>query len=268
MMELKKNHSDKILKKSVSEINKLNPLVTFQRFPINQNPALYPQPSMPNLACQDEDRLKVPIRTSKFFENRSKNFTILPPIGNMQKLKFHELSNDLFPRVLLQSDCRTLRKQKTEEELIKNYSQSEKKIPKRQANVKNHSCEKRVSKVLRTNLLYCVTDMEQIPTPTFRNSVMPESFTTKIDDFDTENHEDYNIRSQSEILRGKKSHVSLLRSTFKVIPKNIGKPECDLANVIRHSLPGKASNGRQKIKVLNRGLPKDVFTVNENHSFK
>lgn len=267
-MELKKNHSDKIFKKSLSEIEKANPLVTFQRFPINQNPALYSHPSVPNLASPDENRLKVPIRTSKFFENRSKNFTILPPIGNVQRLKFHEFSNELFPRVLLQSDYRTSRKQKTEEELINNYSQSEKKISKRQMNAKNRSCEKKISKVLRTDLLYCITDMEEIPTPTFRNSVMPDSFATKFHNFDTENHEDYNIRSQSEILRGKNGHMSLLRSTFKVIPKNIGKPGCDLVNVLRHSLPGKTKNGRQKIKVLNHGLPKDVFTVNETYSFK
>lgn len=271
-MELKKNRSEKALIKSVADTEKINPLVTFQRFPVNPNPALYMHPSMPNIANIDELKIKHPAWTTKFFENRGKNFTILPPIANAQRLKINEESRDVFARVLLHSDYNTKRKHKPEEEKVNNLSYSEKKCQRKPSKIIKYCTEGDLDENFNTpreEFLHCITDMESIPTPRFRSSIAPESLAAKFSEYDTFDKEVDNIRSKSEVIRKSRSHTHLLRTTFKAVPKKYTcKLASDMKKIMSNNLPCHIKNGHQKIKVLKHGLPKDVFTVNGKSTYK
>ncbi|OMJ95546.1 hypothetical protein SteCoe_952 [Stentor coeruleus] len=271
-MEIKRNCSEKNLIKSVADTDKINPLVTFQRFPVSPNPALYVHPSMPNIANIDELKIKHPAWTTKFFENRGKNFSILPPIANAERFKLHENSRDVFARVLLRSDHHTKRKQKVEEEKTNNLSYSEKKYQRKPSKIIKYCTEGDLDENFNTpreENLHFITDLESIPTPKFRNSIAPESLAIKFSEIDTFDKEADNVRSKSEVIRKSRSHTHLLRTTFKAVPRKYTcKLASDIKRIMSNNLPCHIKNGHQKIKVLKHGLPKDVFTVDGKSGYK
>ncbi|OMJ91162.1 hypothetical protein SteCoe_6330 [Stentor coeruleus] len=265
-MELKKNRSGKDFMKPFVDSEKINPLATFQRFPINQNPALYVHPSMPNIANIDELNPKHPAWTTKFFEKRSKNFTILPPIANTQRLKHYDSSQDVFTQVLLHNDCNTKGKHKAEEDKSNNLTHSEKKYESKPSEVIKYFTEGDFDdsfSIPKDKFLNLITDFDPIPTPTFNNSIVPESLPLRFSDIITFDKEVDNARSKSEIINKNKSHAHLLKTTFKAMPRKFTcKLPSDMKKIMSNSLPFHMKNEHQKIKVLKHGLPKDVFTVN------
>ncbi|OMJ78147.1 hypothetical protein SteCoe_22121 [Stentor coeruleus] len=271
-MELKKNCSEASLRKTILDTEKVAPLVTFQQLTISQNPILSSHPSMQNLSRIEDPTLKRTIGKSNFYESQSKSSVNLPPLVQFKQLILKGNFREIFPKVRIHSDYHATRRKKTEAERTNNFSCLGKKDLKKFENKSKALTKGRLYEnyqMLRDNQYKCSNDIDQVSTPTFRNSAIPNNLAEKFSEMESTNQDYGNAHDISDAMKKNRSHTNLLCNNFKADSHNYAsKLAINLNKMIQQNLHNHAKPTHQRIKILKHGLPKDVFTVDGKSGYK
>lgn len=271
-MELKKNYSEVNLRKIIPDTEKSAPLVTFQRLTTFQNPILSSHPLMQNLSRIEDSTLKRTIGKSNIYENQSKSSSNLPPLVQSKQFILKGNFREIFPKVRIHSDYHATRRKKTEAERSNNFSCLGKKdLKKFEITSKGHTKGKLYEnyQMPRDNQTKCSNEIDQVSTPTFRNSAIPNGLVEKFSEMESLNQDYSNDHDISDAMKKNRSHTNLLCSNFKAVPHNyVSKLAINVNKMIQHNLPNHVKHSHQRIKILKHGLPKDVFTVDGKSGYK
>ena len=287
-MEFKKNCSEKDLRICFFDKEKI-PLFTFQKDDPDINNQLPPKGPYNTRANKN---FKIIDQSHRSLKKSIISHKLLPPLVDTSNKRYNNKRVDEFGRSLLQSDSQPTRVKEYNKSDLINYSYSETKISKQEEintkaiKVKTNQLNKNLDVIslrVESNILYPNSD--QITTPTFKD-IPTKTNIGNVLRYNSENELSLKKNQIDIPLIVRNKLVEMPHFCHRIVTRNNDNKletynrkddyqhdydfsrKNNINPIIVHSNQktiqyGVLKNNHQKIKVLNRGLPKDVFTVSD-----